>query len=84
MQLLGMLTKFCRIVNIDVRNKPWKFQINISKIGYFIMARPESRFYENLVCIVLIICSELDIVKKFITPRESTYIELIFHKKSVS
>ena len=28
-------TKFCRIVTIDVRNKPWKFQIDISKIGYF-------------------------------------------------
>ena len=27
--------KFCRIVTIDVRNKPWKFQIDISKIGYF-------------------------------------------------
>ena len=29
------LTKFCRNINIDVRNKPWKFQIDISKIGYF-------------------------------------------------
>ena len=27
-------TKFCRIVTIDVRNEPWKFQIDISKIGY--------------------------------------------------
>ena len=23
------------IVHIDVRNKPWKCQINISRIGYF-------------------------------------------------
>ena len=29
------LTKFCRNINIDVRNEPWKFQIDISKIGYF-------------------------------------------------
>ena len=28
-------TKFCRIVHIDVRNKSWKFQIDILKIGYF-------------------------------------------------
>ena len=28
-------TKFCKIVTIDLRNKPWKFQIDISKIGYF-------------------------------------------------
>ena len=28
-------TKFCRIVTIDVRNKPLNFQIDISKIGYF-------------------------------------------------
>ena len=48
---------------------------------HFIRARPEGRFYENLVCIVLIIGSELDIMKKSLTTRESTYIELIFHKK---
>ena len=45
------------------------------------MTRPESSFYENLVCIVLIIGSELDIMKKSLTARESTYIKLIFHKK---
>ena len=28
-------TKFYRIVTIDVRNKPYKFQIDISKIDYF-------------------------------------------------
>ena len=28
-------TKFCRIITIEVRNEFWKFQINISKIGYF-------------------------------------------------
>ena len=28
-------TKFFRIVPIDVRNKSWKFHIDISKIGYF-------------------------------------------------
>ena len=28
-------TNFDRIVHIAVRNEPWKFQIDISKIGYF-------------------------------------------------
>ena len=28
-------TKFCRIINIDVRNYTWKFQIDSSKIGFF-------------------------------------------------
>ena len=36
-------------------------------------ARPEGRVYENMVCIVLIISPELDIMKK--------YIELTFHNK---
>ena len=27
-------TKLCRIINIDVRNWPWKFQFDILKIGY--------------------------------------------------
>ena len=45
-------------------------------------ARPEGRFYQNLVCIVSIICSELDMVKKYPTPRESTYTELIFSQKN--
>ena len=27
-------TKFCRIINIDVKNQPWKFQIDILQIGY--------------------------------------------------
>ena len=27
--------KFCRVINIDVRNKPCKFQIDIIKIRYF-------------------------------------------------
>ena len=48
---------------------------------HFIRARPESKFYENLVCIVLIIGPELDIMKKSFTTRESTYIELFFHEK---
>ena len=43
--------------------------------------RPKGRFHENLVCIVLIIGSELDVMKKSLTTRESTYIELIFRKK---
>ena len=47
-------------------------------------ARSEGTFYENLVCIVLIIVSVLDIIKYFLTTCESTYIELIFHKKSMS
>ena len=47
----------------------------------FIRARPEGLFYENLVRIVLIISLELDIMKKPLTARESTYIKLIFHKK---
>ena len=29
------LTIIRRNINIDVRNEPWKFQIDISKIGYF-------------------------------------------------
>ena len=29
------ITKFDSFVHIDVRNKSWKFQIHISKIGYF-------------------------------------------------
>ena len=29
-------TKFCRIVTIDVRNKSWKFEIDISKIHDFV------------------------------------------------
>ena len=36
----------------------------------------------NLVCIVLIIGSELDIIKKSFITRRSIYIELIFRKKS--
>ena len=42
------------------------------------MALPEGIFYENLVCIVLIIGLRLDIMKKSLTTRESTYMELIF------
>ena len=49
---------------------------------HFIRARPESRFYENLVCIVLIIGPELNIMKKSFTTRESAYIEIILHKKN--
>ena len=36
---------------------------------HFTSARPEVRFYENLVCIVLLISSELDIMKKSLTTR---------------
>ena len=28
-------TIFCRIISTDVRNKPWKFQCDFLKIGYF-------------------------------------------------
>ena len=41
-------TKFCRIVTIDVRNKPWKFQIDISKIGYF--TEQSVKWRQMLVC----------------------------------
>ena len=27
--------KFCSIIDIDVRDWSWKFQIEISKVGYF-------------------------------------------------
>ena len=47
---------------------------------HFIRARPEGRFYENMVCIVLITGSELEIIKQYLTARESTYIELILRK----
>ena len=46
------------------------------------MAITEGRLYENMVCIVLIIGSELDI-KKIRTARESAYIKLIFSKKII-
>ena len=29
------LTKFCRIINIDIKNQHWKFQTDILKIVYF-------------------------------------------------
>ena len=48
-----------------------------------LMARSGGRFYKNLVCIVLIIGAELDIMRKSFTTRKNTYMELIFHKKSV-
>ena len=48
---------------------------------HFIRDRAKGRFYQSLVRIVLIIGSELDIMKKSLTTRESTYIELIFHEK---
>ena len=48
---------------------------------HFISARPEGRFYKNLVWIVLIIGPEIDIIKKSFTTRESRYIELFFHTK---
>ena len=47
---------------------------------HFIRARPQGRLYENLVCIVLLIGSELNIMKKYLIARERTYIELIFRK----
>ena len=40
--------KFCRIVTIDVRNIPWKFQIDISKIGYF--TEQSVKWRQMLVC----------------------------------
>ena len=42
------LTKFCRIVAIDVRNESWKFQIDISKIGYLTEQSVECR--KKLIC----------------------------------
>ena len=39
---------------------------------------------ENLAYIVLIIGSELDIMKKSFTTCESTYIEIIFQKKIIN
>ena len=41
-------TKFCRIVTIDVRNKPWQFQIDISKIGY--LTEQFVKWRQMLVC----------------------------------
>ena len=41
-------TKFCQIVNIDVKNQPWKFQIYVSKIGYF--AEQFVEYWKKLVC----------------------------------
>ena len=42
------LTTFCRNINMDVRNKPRKFQIDISKIGYF--TEDSVRCRKKLVC----------------------------------
>ena len=42
------------------------------------------QIFGNLVCIVLIIGSELDVTKYSLTTHESKYIELIFHEKSRS
>ena len=42
------LTKFCRIVTIDVKNKTWKFPIDISKIGYF--TEQSVKWRQMLVC----------------------------------
>ena len=44
------------------------------KKRHLIRARPEGRFYESLVCIVLIIGSERDIMKKCLITCESAYI----------
>ena len=41
-------TNFCRIVHIDVRNKSWKFHIEISKINYF--TEQSVKWGKNLVC----------------------------------
>ena len=42
------LTQFCRIVHIDVRNTPWQFQIDISKIDYF--TEQSVKWRQMLVC----------------------------------
>ena len=47
-----------------------------------VRAMTEGRLCENMVCIVLIIGSELD-MKKIRTACESTYIKLIFSKKII-
>ena len=41
-------TKFYRIVTTDVRNKPWKVHIDISKIGYF--TEHSVKWRQMLVC----------------------------------
>ena len=41
-------TKFCMIINTDVRNQPWKFQIEILKIGYF--TEQSVKWRQMLVC----------------------------------
>ena len=48
---------------------------------HFIRARADGRFYENLVCTVLIIGSEFDIMKKSFITRESIYVQPSFRKK---
>ena len=41
-------TKLCRIVNIDIRNWSWKFQIDILKICYF--TEQSVKWRQMLVC----------------------------------
>ena len=41
-------TKFRMSISIDVRNKPWKFQIDMSKIGYF--TEQSVKWRQMLVC----------------------------------
>ena len=43
-----------------------------------------AKILENLVCIVLIISSELNVMEKSLTAHESVFIELFVCKKSVS
>ena len=55
----GNLTTFnwwCHVINFSLSNE-------YNRKRYFIRPRPEGRFYEYLVCIVLITGSELDIMK---------------------
>ena len=42
--------------------------------------KTKGKFYKNLFCIVSIIDSELDVMKKILPTRESIYIELVFRK----
>ena len=41
-------TTFCKIFIIDIRNKPWKFQIDMSKIGY--LTEQPAKLRQMLVC----------------------------------
>ena len=43
-------TNLCRIATNDIKNEPWKFQINISKIGHF--NKTICKMLKKLVCTI--------------------------------